>query len=562
MEELTSSQKGRIAVRVFKTTAEALALRGYYRVRGKSGNVLARVLKDLSPEIYGVLNNPRIVELDGLQYVLDRLPGGIAECRRVVLTAQEDLDGTSFQMIRPPKRRRISYRVSEDEICFVITRGLSEIYDILTHLTFLHIEGDKIRQQMKDGSNRPRQEWTAIENSAGCEGSPDQETLEHALWNLSVVLGRTFKETQAAYEYIESNRSEFSDHGSLFRIITNLGHIAEKEEGDPTHAVVVIFTPSLVEMIVKNTNGKKWADALKQRLVKLELSDRPLHIISANMHSIVNTLYAYAAAKKTGFGNPDRNMTRFICSVRERTDEIVAFARKYGLHEFPDESGSQIDCQLIDTTKLPSIEFHPEVRVDKDWIKSNRPVILVMDYAFGAQAFGIMDELLTPRVEEDLGTRLDVRSISIMGKAGILAGNKGDIMLANGHVSEGIPENYFIANELQISDFEASTPVYEGPIITVLGTSLQNRDILRRFCESSWNAVGLEMEGCHYQRAISAAIMRSHLSPDVKLMYAYYASDNPLISGQTLASGGLGDEGIAPTYQISQVILRKILNHG
>lgn len=43
-------------------------------------------------------------------------------------------------------------------------------------------------------------------------------------------------------------------------------------------------------------------------------------------------------------------------------------------------------------------------------------------------------------------------------------------------------------------------------------------------------------------------------------MYAYYASDNPLISGQTLASGGLGDEGIAPTYQISRAILSKILN--
>lgn len=562
MEELTSSQKSRIAVRVFKTVAEALTLRGYYRVRGKSGSVLTRVLKDLSPEIYGTLDSPRIIELDGLKYVLDRLPGGIADCRRIVLTAQEDLDGTSFQMIRPPKRRRISYRVSEDEMCFVITRGMSEIYDILTHLTFLHIESEKIQQQMKDGSKRPRQEWTAVENAAGHKGQLTRNELEHALWNLSVVLGRTFKETQAAYGYIESKRSPSSDHGNLFQIVTHLGQLVEREMDDVEQAVVVLFTPSLVEMIVKNTTGKMWADAVKQRLLERDLADRPLHIISANMHSIVNTLYAYAAAKEGGFGDITRSMVRFIGSVREKTDAIIAFARQHGLHELPDQSGSQIDCQIIDTAGLNAVEFHPDIAWDRGALQKPQPVILVMDYAFGAQAFGVIDELLAPRVEEDISTCLNVRSIAVMGKAGILPGQKGDIMLATGHVSEGIPENYAIANRLTQADFDASTPVYEGPLITVLGTSLQNRDILRRFYESTWHAVGLEMEGCHYQRAISAAMLRGHISPDVQLMYAYYASDNPLLSGQTLASGGLGVEGIAPTYQITQAILKKILNGG
>jgi hypothetical protein len=44
----------------------------------------------------------------------------------------------------------------------------------------------------------------------------------------------------------------------------------------------------------------------------------------------------------------------------------------------------------------------------------------------------------------------------------------------------------------------------------------------------------------------------------MKTRYAYYASDNPLLSGQTLASGPMGDEGIVPTYMISKVILEKI----
>jgi hypothetical protein len=96
-------------------------------------------------------------------------------------------------------------------------------------------------------------------------------------------------------------------------------------------------------------------------------------------------------------------------------------------------------------------------------------------------------------------------------------------------------------------------------MLTVLGTSLQNRDVLDRFHNSSWNAVGLEMEGAHYQRAISAAIIQGYIPKNLKVRYAYYASDNPLISGQTLASGPMGTEGVVPTYLISKVILEKIL---
>jgi hypothetical protein len=46
----------------------------------------------------------------------------------------------------------------------------------------------------------------------------------------------------------------------------------------------------------------------------------------------------------------------------------------------------------------------------------------------------------------------------------------------------------------------------------------------------------------------------------MKTRYAYYASDNPLVSGETLASGPMGQEGIVPTYMITKVILEKILN--
>jgi len=96
-------------------------------------------------------------------------------------------------------------------------------------------------------------------------------------------------------------------------------------------------------------------------------------------------------------------------------------------------------------------------------------------------------------------------------------------------------------------------------MITVLGTSLQNKDILRYFLKSSWQAVGLEMEGAHYLKAIQAAAkIRSNIGPEVVVRNAYYASDNPLETGSTLASGSLGLDGVKPTYLITVAFLNGI----
>ena len=149
-----------------------------------------------------------------------------------------------------------------------------------------------------------------------------------------------------------------------------------------------------------------------------------------------------------------------------------------------------------------------------------------------------------------------------MGKAGILDGEKGDLMIPSAHIFEGTADNYPFINELCKADFEGNgLKVYEGTMVTVLGTSLQNRDILTFFHESTWNVIGLEMEGVHYQKAIqSASKIRKSIREDVKVRYAYYASDNPLKTGHTLASGGLGTTGVKPTYLITDKILTQIFN--
>ncbi len=561
MQDLSKSQKGRVAIRTFKTIADALILQGMYKASGKAGEKLAEALKALSPEIYGSMTDPRISELKGLEYVIDRMPRGVEQCTRIILTAQEDFHDTSFEKIIPLKRRRTSYAVSNKEMCFVITRGLSEIYDVLTHITFLNIEAFKIFYQICDRERRTTPEYKELERIVFSDISLEGEELDQALWNLSILLGRTYRETRETYDYLQSSHENEGKNSGLFEIVYNIGKRVIEEQHGSEEELTIYFTPSLRELIGQHTYATSWARELKSTLYMHGLHERPIHVISANMHSVRNVLYGAGALEQNGeSGTTD--LYTMVRAARIVEDQVDKYGEQHGFIALVDESGCNINVHVIDTAKIDIGMIHEAVSVDSEYIAAHRPVLVVIDYAFGTQAFEIMDELLYPLVVEDREVQLDFSSVSIMGKAGILPGKKGDIMLATAHVMEGTPHNYIVDNDLGVDDFETDLDVYCGPMVTVLGTSLQNVDVLTKFHTSSWKAIGLEMEGGHYQRAINAAIIQGHIDAKMKTRYAYYASDNPLHSGQTLASGPMGEEGVVPTYLITKVILEKILNPG
>ncbi len=560
MQELTKSHKARIAIRTFKVLADALTLRGYYKPSGKTGRKLSEALKLFSPEIYGSMSEPRIVELKGLEYVIDRMPRGIEKCNRVILTAQEDFQDTSFEEVIPLKRRRLSYVVSETEICFVITRGLTEIYDILTHITFLNIEAQKIYQQISHKTEGTCLEWHDLEKIVnGKQMHLQGADLDQAIWNLSIILGRTYRETRETYEYLEENKVDENSNSGLFTIIHDMGKRVLNEEKNENEQLAIYFTPSLQEMIGHHKYASNWAKSIKEQICELKLQDRPVHLISANMHSVKNILYGPGSLIEDKMEVSD-DLYEMVSVVRDREDSVQRYAIQHGYTFYQDHSGSNIDVIIIDTALLDPSTFHSSTFFDTEYIEKNKPVIIVMDYAFGTQAYQVMDEFLCPCLLDTTTITLRIESISIMGKAGILPGKQGDIMLASAHVMEGTPHNYIVNNDLLVEDFDDNISVYCGPMVTVLGTSLQNRDVLKRFQMSSWKAIGIEMEGAHYQRAISAAIIQGHIPSDMKTRYAYYASDNPLQSGHSLASGPMGQEGIKPTYMITKVLLEKILH--
>jgi hypothetical protein len=550
------AQESSAAIERLYITMRHLFNRGFYKPLGVSGDTLREALLSLRPEIYGSIAEEK-AELNGLLYVIERLPIGIEQCRFINLTSDEGYSKSHFKAIIPPKRKRNCYRIDEEQMNVEITRGRSDIYDILTHLTFIFIESQKIKDRVLiDDNGEIARDWIKLEQIIQQQAKKlSMEEREQAISHVSNILGRPFIEILDIYDAFGNAAAP----DRFLHVIYWLGKLAiEEAMGGPKRTIT--FSPILRERLGHHIHGEIWADNIKMILKQNGLLERPIHIISANMHSVMNSVFAPHVLKAKYKDRDNFFLFEDLSKSGNNAlrDKVEEFALKNGMIAMPDTSGTNIDVQVFDTEK---IDFS-KTAFPKAQLNSQKPVIIVMDYAFGEQAYETIDELLKPFKEGKNRTFLNVESVSIMGKAGILEGNKGDIMIPSAHINEGTGDNYPFENELTTQLLEGQgIPVYSGPMVTVLGTSLQNRDLLKFFNESTWGVIGLEMEGAYYQKAIqSASKIRKSINPDVKVRYAYYASDNPLETGSTLASGGLGTAGVKPTYLITIKILEQIFN--
>jgi len=548
------AQESSAAIERLYITMRHLFNRGFYKPMGVSGDTLREALLLLRPEIYGSIAEEK-VELNGLLYVIERLPVGIEECRFINLTSEEGYSKSHFQAIVPPKRKRNCYRIDEEQMNVEITRGRSDIYDILTHLTFIFIESHKIKARvlLDENNYEVTRDWDKLEEVVLQNKKLSQIDKEKAVSHTANILGRSFSDVIEIYN--DFGTKEKPDR--FLHIIYWLGKLAI-EEVLHNNKRTITFSPILRERLGHHIHGEIWATTIKEVLLKNELINRPIHIISANMHSVMNSIFA-----KQTFGTKYKGKDAFALfedlsksGANEIREKVIKVAEQQGMIAIPDQSGTNIDVQIFDTSK---IDFS-KTDFSNALFSGEKPVLIVMDYAFGEQAYETIDELLKPFKTEKDKLFLNVESVSIMGKAGILEGAKGDIMIPNAHLNEGTADNYPFENELTKEQFEGfGIDVYAGPMVTVLGTSLQNKDLLKFLHESTWAVIGLEMEGAHYQKAIqSASKIRKSINSNVKVRYAYYASDNPLETGSTLASGGLGTTGVKPTYLITIKILEQL----
>ncbi|MEH6408487.1 MAG: hypothetical protein V7767_14510, partial [Leeuwenhoekiella sp.] len=386
----TRAQESSSAIERMYITMRHLFNRGFYKPMGVSGETLREALLILRPEIYGTIAEEK-VELSGLLYVIDRLPEGIEECRFINLTSDEGYKNSHFKPIVPPKRRRNCYRIDEEQMNIEITRGRSEIYDILTHLTFLFIESHKIMRRViinEDGSTT--RDWKKLEKAVMSEEELSQTEREIALSHTANILGRTFQEVSTIYgAFATTNNSK-----RFLKLIYWLGKLAIEETIDNDKRIVT-FSPVLRERLGHHIHGEVWANNIKSVLQKNNLLKRPVHIISANMHSVMNTLFAPVALAKESVKKTSLDVYEMLSDagngkLRTRVEKT---ALQHGMAFLPDTSGTNIDVQIFDTAKFDTNQNN---FCTKEYDKGEEPVIIVMDYAFGEQAYETMEELLKP----------------------------------------------------------------------------------------------------------------------------------------------------------------------
>src|SRR5690606_36633197 len=104
-----------------------------------------------------------------------------------------------------------------------------------------------------------------------------------------------------------------------------------------------------------------------------------------------------------------------ISSNLQLREKVTKTALTEGMIFIEDQSGTNIDVQIIDTSKIKKNSYTSGLK-DIEYLE--KPIIIVMDYAFGEQAYETMDELLKPFVDNFKKRHfLNVVSVSFMGKA-------------------------------------------------------------------------------------------------------------------------------------------------
>ncbi|HHB52626.1 MAG TPA: hypothetical protein ENK75_06255, partial [Saprospiraceae bacterium] len=203
----TRAQESSKAIERLYISMRHLFTRGFYKPMGVSGDALRDALLVLRPEIYGSIAEEK-VELNGLIYVIERLPEGIEECRYINLTADEGYSNSHFKPIIPPKRRRTCFRIDKDQMNIEVTRGRSEIYDILTHLTFLFVESYKIANKvLLNDEGETIREWKKLEDTVLHNRKLSRDDRDIMLAHMASILGRTFEETQKVHQELKEENN-------------------------------------------------------------------------------------------------------------------------------------------------------------------------------------------------------------------------------------------------------------------------------------------------------------------------------------------------------------------
>jgi len=547
------------AIEWFEVEVRHGVLKGFFDVAQ-----LVPAFQRMKPSLHRYCDKNEVIDVDAMLYATARLPEDIHEVREILL--QKSVPNNFAQQpgivsLHSPSRRRAAFKIGPETIIIVVRDEITELLDLMSIVTSYFIEATKIYRLL---AGRPLLEEIRQIATSGSDAT--LERRNRLIARLAFDLGTTEESLRLL------------DHKWDGELFVRLQYIAE-------HLPTIFIRMHRAFNDINSRNpARKWCQRIADFVGEVSGSEqRPIHIISSNTHSTVNVLSGYArlhedkvlawgreqSTDKSSLDLIERhvntihhtNLVYYLMKGYLRTQpEIRAAKQAYdeslGITVLPDIFMVGIDCQVIDLTKIDFNLVDPRLNLDIEKLKETHPVIINFDYAFGEQAGTIIEELI-------MTFQKRIHSFSIMGKAGTVVGERGGIMIPSYLLQQGRNEIYDFpnGNGLNREDFAdviADSRVYtDGPMLTVLGTVLQNNSMLNEYYEK-WHILGLEMEGIPYVRKLHQCNKLGYLRDDIMVNVAYYASDAPLIPGETL-SRELSFAGVDATYGINLVILNKLL---
>jgi uncharacterized protein DUF6909 len=564
MEEILGISK---AIRDFDIYVRHGVINGKIRIYD-----LLDVFREIRPALHQYAAEDRIIDVEALGYSTKRLPNNIYSINTILIKRSVPENFGRFEGITEVPsdvKRRDTYQISDSEIIMVTREDVTDILDLVTLLCSFVIEANKVKEKIIASGLVDE-----LEETTPAQVEMPGFTISHDSGMSQARKNQLF--TKLAFELGISEEEILElDHGWHGKLLNKMYQIAKYD-----HDMTIKIHSSITAANMDN-RAREWVEDISQALSELELSDRPIHIASSNTHSYVNCLSGFCREKRYEIELnrllEDPKNSEFVEDAQriegDRTDNLKYqvlraylgadprrkktfedYQKSEGINFLADRRHTGIPVQIIDVGKMDPDKLDPRIRVDKDYVSQEKPVIINFEYAFGEQADKIIGALC-----EEFNKR--IRSVTIMGKAGTLIGGRGCIMIPSYFLNDGKLDVYdlFVPNGVSKKDMQDIVPIdvyADGPMLTVLGTILQNTEMLLFFARR-WGVLGLEMEGVPYIKKLKQCHKLGYFRDSLQLYIAYYASDNPTRKGETLARG-LGYEGLVATYGITIGVLSKI----
>lgn len=561
--------------------------------------VLASYRK-MVPAIHANLHSPNL-DIEGWMYAVRRLPDTITSTYVYLLSNSIPMpfmdENFNLAEISVPSvaRRRSAFHVDHSKLLVLMREKFSDVLDFMSLLCAHVHESAKLRLKL----TKPAP-LAAIHN---CLWSSKQKVGPDSVVSMKNEY-RYHRRTQYAEVSMQEQVETLSNLPLTEEEIDGLRNLWPNDVLYRIWDIVALHENIQVLGDFSASYGDasdRWAEGIRLAVIELfcnnskkdeeksmfDMTDVVAHIISSNTTSVRNLLSPYILknmgviykwgvkarpeiVEKSGISDADKIYalsTAYMCEHPDARTEQDAFdASCFKTLRHTSLTGIQVE--LIDLDALEQAYTKHEIKPDpllephfgigsSGSRNSGHRLLVNIDYAFGKQAEDIISALAMLFGES-------LSSVSVMGKAGGLQGERGDIIVADYLIDQEGNDVTPIDNngiDRQALSSMSNRAVWSGGVLTVLGTLLQDNRLLQYY-KKLYGCVSLEMEGSFYARELMRLKKAKLLSDDLHLRFCYYVSDTPISKDQTetLSTDLDLTELIPPQYAVTRELIRLVLS--